>query len=279
MRIKTLLWLIYAICFLFSASSARADCAGAVAFHVPAPGSALPPNPTIYAFVPYDYPTPDVVVKSGDQKIAATVEQVSTNDSFKSYRIKITKADAGTIEVLTSLTEAVSLSVWAKADYSIVPTWKKATEAKEVQTTMLGQESYGWECSHHLTWNLEPSVPAMAYEAVWASSHEDFAAGKHISAVFPMNLDGFFNPKLENMVPAIKIGHPNCLFNNFEWSSPIAYMGLVALHPDGSKTPAAKTPAEVPWRFDSAIFGPMTDEFYQEVHGTDKQGNPVEKTD
>ena len=254
---------------------ALADCAGASAFMVPTPGSMLPPNPTIYAFVPYDRPTPSVEVKSGGQAVAATIEQVSTNESFKSYKIRINKDTAGEIKVKTSLTVNDSESIWAEATYAIDQDWKKKTVATEVQTTMLGLEDYGWECSHNLTWNLEPSVPAMAYQVEWASSVEDFAAGKRTRAVFPINLDGFFDSKLQNTAPSVKLGHPNCLAYNFEWSAPMAYVGLTALHPDGTVTPAAKTPVEVPWRFNSAIFGPMTDEFYQEVHGTDKQGNPV----
>ena len=253
---------------------AAADCMAARSFIAPVTGSTLPANPVLYAFVPWDLPTPGVEVDAGGASVTAKIEHLSTNDTFKSYRITIERAVAGEITVQVLLRVEDSVSVWAEARYTLDPGWQKATQDRECRTTIVGKEQSGWTCSHNMTYNLEPSVQAIAYRLEWSTSAEDHAAGKRDSAVFPASLDGFFDPKQTGVTPTIKLGHANCLSNTFRWPAALVYVGLTALHQDGSETPAVGTPVQVPWSFGDHNYGATTDAFYEEIHGTDRQGHP-----
>ena len=256
---------IVAIMSLLHAAAVHADCMASRSFIVPVPGTALPPDPVIYAFVPEHMADPGAYIESDDPDASVTIKRVSGNDTFNAFELSV-KKKPGAFKVVVSMKVGKSESVYAESEYSVDAAWKKPT-AKIVKIDKLTKESSGWTCSHNLTYNLHPSVQAMAYRLEWAKSREDFDAGKRETAVFPYSLQPFFDKKPGPAPAVVKLGHANCLSDTFRWPSAFVYAGLTALHPDGSETPAEAVPAEVPWKFESAIFGATTEEFYEEVHG------------
>lgn len=266
-------WIVTVGMLMLLAPEAGADCMAARSFISPATGSRVPADPVLFAFVPWDRPVPGVEVTAGGEEVEAKITHLSTTPTFKSYRIDVDRHQPGDIHVKVSLVVQDSEAVYTEATYTIDPAWKKTSKASEVKAKMLGKEVDAWTCSHNMTYNLEPSVQAPAYRVQWATTVEDYEAGKRQSAVFPFTLQGFFDEKLEHVFTVIKLGHANCLSDTFKWPDALVYVGLAALHEDGTETPASKTPTEVPWSFGQASYGAMTDEFYEEVHGTDEQGN------
>jgi hypothetical protein len=254
-----------------SLEDARADCMASSPFLSPATGAKLPPDPVIYAFVPEHMADPTAKVSSG---ASISVEKVSSNDTFNSFRLTVKNAPSGRIKVELGIWKLGSHSYYADGEYTIDPVWKKPAGA-EVKIASLTKEIDAWTCSHNQTYNLRPSVRAAAYRLEYATSYDDFVKGKRQTAVHPVSLNGFFAPKDEPGEAIVKLGHANCLYETFRWPAALIYAGLVALHPDGSETPASEVPAEVPWSFDTYMFGAMTDAFYEEVHGHTKDGTPV----
>jgi hypothetical protein len=271
-RSTTLLVPVVAVIVL-QTSPALADCMASRPFIVPVPGTALPPDPVIYAFVPEHMADPGARIESDDGEASVTIERVSGNETFNAFRLDVKKKAPGSFEVVVSMKVGKSENVYAESSFTIDPAWKPPTD-EVVKIDELTKESEAWECSHNMTYNLHPSVQAMAYRLEWSKTQEDFASGKRESAVFPYSLGPFFQKKPEPAPAVIKLGHANCLSNTFRWPSAYVYAGLVALHPDGSETPAGEAPAEVPWGFESAIFGAMTEEFYEEVHGKTEETPP-----
>ncbi len=265
---------VLALASLLHPVPARADCMASRPFIVPVPGTALPPDPVIYAFVPEHMADPGARIESDDPDASVAIQRVSGNDAFNAFRLNVKKKKPGAFEVVVSMKVGKSESVYAASGFTIDPAWKPPAD-KVVKIDKLTKESDSWECSHNLTYNLQPSVQAMAYRLEWARTQEDFASGKRESAVFPYSLQPFFDKKPEPAPAVVKLGHANCLSNTFEWPSAFVYAGLVALHPDGSETPPEEAPAEVPWKFESAIFGAMTEEFYEEVHGKTDEEPPA----
>lgn len=253
---------------------AHADCMASSPFLSPATGAKLPPNPVLYAFVPEHMADPTARVESSPSGAEIRAEKVSSNDTFKTFKLTVTRAPTGTIKIELGIWKGGSHSYYADGEYAIDPGWKKPAGAA-VEITSLTVEMSAWTCSHNQTYNLRPSVRAVAYRLEYATSYDDFSKGKRQTAVHPTSLEGFFTPKDEPGEAIVKLGHANCLYETFRWPAALIYAGLVALHPDGSETPASKVPAEVPWSFDTYLFGAMTDAFYEEVHGHTKTGAPV----
>jgi len=263
-----------AIAVLVLIGDARADCMASSPFLSPAESAKLPPNPVIFAFVPEHMADPTARVASSPAGAQVRVEKLSANDTFKAFKLTVTEAPSGTIKIALGIWKGSDHSYYADAEYEIDPAWKKPAGA-EVAITSLTKEIDAWTCSHNQTYNLRPSVRAVAYRLEYATSYDDFAAGKRQTAVHPASLSSFFAPKEEPGEAIVKLGHANCLYETFRWPAALIYTGLVALHPDGSETPASKVPAEVPWGFGGYMFGAMTDAFYEEVHGYTKEGRPL----
>ncbi len=261
---------------LLQPTRSRADCMASRSFIVPVPGTALPPDPVIYAFVPEHMADPGARIESDDKGVSVTIQRVSGNDTFNAFRLDVKKKTPGAFKVVVSMKVGKSENVYAASSFTIDPAWKPPAD-KVVKIDELTKESLAWECSHNMTYNLHPSVQAMAYRLEWSKTQEDFAAGKRESAVFPYSLAPFFEKEPSPAPAVVKLGHANCLSDTFRWPSAFVYAGLVALHPDGSETPAEAAPAEVPWQFESAIFGAKTDEFYEEIHGKPDEEIPAGK--
>jgi hypothetical protein len=268
--------LVLALSWTSLSATVAADCMASSAFLSPPPGAALPPSPVLYLFVPEHLPNPDVRVTSGSSVVKVKVEEVSKNDTFKVLELAVARDAAGQLKIVASgVKNKTDYGSFAHADgeYTIDPAWKPPAD-KVVEIKSLTRESKGFTCSHNATYNLRPSTPAIAYRLEYAKSYDDWSAGKRKSAIHPPSLRQFFDPDSAPGEAVIKLGHAMCLYETFRWPSAYVYAGLVALHPDGSETPAEKVPAEVPWKFEGLIFGAMTPAFYKEVHGYPMPGTP-----
>lgn len=243
-----------------------ADCRAAQSFLVPPEGTSLPADAVLYAFVPGQLAEPSVRLE-GDEEASATLKRVSENETFNAYEIRLTAKKAGELEVIVSMRVDESESIYARSAYQIDPEWKRPEPAQPVTLREPIKELRAWECSHNQTWNLYPSVEAMAYRVEFAKSPEAYRAGDRELQVFPPSLGLFFDPHTQPDEAELKLGHANCLANTFRWPAVFVYVGVAALHPDGSVSAANDEPVELPWSFGEHMYGPMTDDFYEEVHG------------
>lgn len=262
-----------ALIALLFAADGRGDCLASRPFITPVSGTKLPPNPVLYVFTRSHDNAPQASVESADPNAGVKVELVSGNDTFEAYKLSVKQEVEGALKIVVDFKSSHETGTASIApNYVIDRAWKRPGD-KSVRIDSLTKEMRSWQCSHNQTYNLRPSVSAMAYRVEWATTPTDFAAGNRESGVFPYSLEPFFQPQGGPFEAVIKLGHANCLSNTFRWPAAIVYVGLVALHPDGSETPNNEVPAAVPWSFGHYLFGAQTDEFYKKVRGYPKPGS------
>lgn len=223
-------------------ATVHAMCAFPVSFFSPGNGSRLPPQASVYLFVPNAgvMPAdPTVVASARGAALPVTVERLSVTPSFATYRINFTATSGTRVRLETKQETGLA----AAARYEIDAGWRKprsaAVDVVEVET-----EDYRWTCSFTLARKLTLSAPAAAYRLEWTDTLADYEAGRRSHAIFPRHPQLFFTWDGSPPAPPggqLKLGHVSCFGFTFEWPTSEVWMGVAALDEDGGERPLGKT--------------------------------------
>ena len=217
----------------------HAKCASPMAFVSPSPAVRLPPDPTLYLFVPRWFEVSGLVAADDrDQPLPMDVEPADGTPSYRVFRLKV-HTGASSSFVITSANDDL-----LPHEYSVAPGWTAAS-SKGLRLLEVEHERHRWTCSYQRTANLkvEDRGPA-AYRVEWSDSREEYLDGARRSAVFPPAMDRFFLgwSGQEPGVDVIQLGHVDCLGLTLEFSDAPRYVGVVALYPDGTETISPEEP-------------------------------------
>jgi hypothetical protein len=229
---------------------ARGKCAMPAAVIVPPDGAALPPKPVLYAFVPGGFgkrpadALPLTIVDGAGAKVSFRVTRLGEAPAFAAYRIEV-DARAGS-RITVKLTQQMYREVTIARTYAVAGDWKRPARGATA-VTKVTHESHRWTCSHQLSQNLTPGRFAPAYRVEWAETEKAWRDGKRERLFLPYSKAEFWNWRNEKVPQAalLELGHLDCMGSTFEWKGKPIYVGVAALHPDGSEDPPAAEPVKV----------------------------------
>lgn len=199
-----------------------------------APGadSVLPPGPVLHLFSWRAASTPLVRIEAYGRDVAFEREVVSETRDVLSERISIPVGRG-------------DLTVFVDGEahhYRIDPHWSRGP-ARTVNVTRAEHDVWSWTCSHTDAFYLWPSVDAPAYRVEWARTADDYRQGRRQSLVVPHDPAVFFADP--DATALIGLGFLSCLGETFDPAELPVYVGVTALHPDGSEDDASPEPAVI----------------------------------
>ncbi|WP_375767638.1 hypothetical protein NR798_39085 [Archangium gephyra] len=120
--------------------------------------------------------------------------------------------------------------------------WKP--EAPDVPVRILEQDfSYVDGCPYEHTRDLFVSLVAPLYRVTFASSREDYLAGRTRSLLIPGRADSRDGVKTGRGL--VQLGDIACFSDSFDWKKEPVFLGVTALLADGSETPLPAEPVRV----------------------------------
>jgi hypothetical protein len=101
---------------------------------------------------------------------------------------------------------------------------------------------FAWTCSHQEAQILTPSVAAPAYRVIYATSDEDYRAGRVDSIVLPGSIRRFYGDRRPGDEGSLRLplGYVSCFGETLAWPTregtrvPL-YVGIIPLFSDGSQ--------------------------------------------
>jgi len=247
--VRTLQAVVVAALAASAPAAAHASCLARSFF---APQRVLGSNPTIYLFDPMKAGTIRLEAKTAEAALATDAVEVSRYEAYRVLRISVRTSSDFVLTAFRDIsrTEAERLMGPQRAPSIKWPITETVASARfEVRTptertavasvTIAGLEfeESEWTCSFQRTRNLAPSVEAPAYRLEWALSAADYRRGQRKHLVLPGARAG--------TETSVKLGHLDCVGWTFPWEGPDVFVGLVALHADGSETLAAAEPFRI----------------------------------
>jgi hypothetical protein len=237
---------------LLAPSPARAVCANPSAAVLPESGSVLPPSPTLYVFMPGDQNPRVRVESSTGAAVPFELDWLSRTSAYGVWTLTVRQQVAGGI-VLT-VHDGQPGASWLR--YQVDPGWKPASTAGTVDITSWARtvESPGSGSTDALF--LRPSVGAPAYRLEWARSEWEYRAGGRTITILPHDPEALWRggATAPDVRPELGVGHLGCLGETFPREDGILYVGVSALHEDGSVTPAHADPVAI--SFSAPALGP-----------------------
>ena len=224
-----------------AAPGAAADCQRPLSAVVPAGGASLPPNPVLYLFTPGSGRASDLRVSDADDRpVSFTMRRLPGPDAFQVHLVRV-KAKAGTRLIV----RPSRLDYDRVSRYLVADTWRRPSKARvtidRVQTHSLPET-----CRGYVTRDLVVRRLAPAYRVEWAASAEDYRAGERRSLVLPFSLLELGPAtKRQTRFALLELGDPHCLGQTFVWGRQPVFVGVAALHADGSEDPPPEQPTRV----------------------------------
>lgn len=241
-RFQRCSFLVFSAALCWGATHAEAKCKGPSTFIAPAPGAAIPQNATLLVFVPNhrDHPKVEALDTRGG-KLSIKVEEISKTPAFKTLKIQLQAKNTKKIKV--RLTDQYQRST--EASYTVRPQWRPSNNSG-IEVLGSQKEQFRWTCSSQKSQNLTlTSAPDVVGFAVhWAESEALYRAGATERFVVPTHMERFFRLKSKESV--IELGQINCIGMTFGWKQPMIYLGITAIHVDGSESPLASAPVALP---------------------------------
>jgi hypothetical protein len=213
---------------LLVSSAASAMCALSQPFFLPAAGTAVPANPTLFLFAP-GYTLQDrlelralnAVTKA---ELPLVLTKLATVDGFRAWKVKIT-APADTRFLLKGVPGVESVGEWTTGPF------EKSGELVLKRGTDI---TYAWACSFTGLRVLDSSLDAPAYRVEFAESEEKLRAGQFRSVVVDGH-NGAFGER-ETQPRQVQLGHRSCTGFNFRWdAAPRLAVRVTALLADGTE--------------------------------------------
>jgi hypothetical protein len=230
-----------------SVGLAHADCASPDVATSPPPGATVPPDPTIYLFLPAlgrDKPLTERIRATADgQPIDVRVDQVSTNQAFTTARVRIDTAGESQLTITYD-------SGWERGEvsYTIDSGWRRPPR-RAVELTRVERRQDEWTCSFTDAWFLEVAGPADAYRVEWAASPAAWKLGAQSTLIFPRSEMDFWHRSDDSAPPqrahgSIGLGHLNCFAHTIpaEAIDGPLHVKVWALFSDGSESAAWSEP-------------------------------------
>ena len=223
---------------------------------LPPSGTALPPNPTLFFFVVGgelgDVPRlPTVppgcrlqIRDEEDDAVPFTAVAQPSPSAFAVFALKV-QARAGTrLTVSFADFGCGATDGLQRQTYRVVGHWRRPPRAP-VRVARVENESCAWSCSHQLSRNLVPDRFAYAYKVQWAATAADWRARKRRVVVLPYSIDALTTCGAPPREIRVKLGFLNCKGFSFRWERQAVFVGLSAVHLDGSEDPPAIEPARI----------------------------------
>jgi hypothetical protein len=204
----------------------RADCASPFTALSPAPDSVVPPNPTLYMFVPHwrEKEHEAVTAHAGSAELPVTMRRLDANDTFVAYAITVETGDARAFDLRLATGPGASEAPEApEARYHIDPSWVAPAERRARPVAAVHIKDH-WTCSFNDLWELSIDGAAPALRVEWATSKAAFARGAATVATFPDQPKAFWRghgravakylsagkPDQKNSSPVVALGHGSC---------------------------------------------------------------------
>ncbi|MBI5543526.1 MAG: hypothetical protein HY901_06525 [Deltaproteobacteria bacterium] len=232
-------------------------------------GTTLGPSPTLYLFSPIKSGVLRLDARTADGKVVAAIAtEVSDYSAYRVFRIAVASAAdfaiSASVEVSQAETEAfVGTLSSARSDppkatfplkmnlatarFRIGPLAERRPVSSVGIAGMDAEESK-WTCSFQQTRNLLLTVDAPAFRLEWAKTAEDYHQRRREALVLPAFRQGGKT--------LVKLGHLDCVGWTFPWTGGDVFVGVAALHADGSETPAASEPFRLARPADSPSTAP-----------------------
>lgn len=234
--------LLAALAALAASPPAHADCASPGVATSPPTGAAVPPDPTIYVFLPAfgdGVPLTDRIQVAADGKpIPARVEQVSRSPAFTAVRVSIDTDGQKQIALTYD-------SGWERGEARFSITRDRRTRKRpQAVLAEVERRKDAWTCSFTDAWFLTMSTPADAYRVEWATSPVAWQRGAQTVGVFPRSgMDFWHRPEDSSAARpttrgSIGLGHLNC----FAYTIPAAaldgplFVKVTGLFADGTES-------------------------------------------
>ena len=219
---------------------------------LPRPGTPLPPNPTLFFFVPPDAEavSDDFVanlhaVTDDGRHLKISVEQLRGGGELLVWRLDIVAPVGANFHLEPNPLEEPDWPVRAN------PTTDGAFEPKR------GKDLFDkWMCSYESLRVLDANLAAPAFRIEFAETEVALEQGKGESVVegaedgFSRWLRHFQGKRRPAMALAVRLGHHNCWGSNMEWKSPQLAVRVSALLSDGTERASPKVfilDAPLPW--------------------------------
>lgn len=235
-RTRTTCGLLLAVVWLAPIHAASAYC-GLDERFAPATESVLPPRPVVYFFDQSGTPEAELRFRAKTRfgaPVRLNVERVSRDRPYSVYRIAVASDRGFFIEVRQLIHRGKRLvessEPFATAKYGVeIDRARLGRRASVVRVE--GQSKvrflYG-SCSWQSTRNLRLNMSPAAVRIEWASSAEEYAKGHRASRILPMS---------EKRGDTVELGYVKCVGQTFDWGGQTAFVGVTALHEDGTETP------------------------------------------
>ncbi|MDP1821967.1 MAG: hypothetical protein Q8L48_01950 [Archangium sp.] len=228
---------LLAVGVLLCTLPAQAKCAMPSPYVLPRPGTPLPPNPTLYLFVPPDSKNATAfaevmraVTESGTE-LPLTVRAVKGGAELQVFRLQLVAA-AGVRFRLTPVLEKEA--TWSVEPGVVFPPDFEVTRGKDLFRS--------WNCSYESSRVLDTSLEAPAYRVDFAGTQAGLLAGKGESVIVEGDAGGFrWGDARPAPLRAVRLGHHDCWGSNLTWEKSTALVVRVtALLPDGSERKSDK---------------------------------------
>jgi hypothetical protein len=234
---------------LVGANRVAARCASPHVATSPVDGAAVPPDPTIYLFIPHSDGIADlndrIRVLADGKRVSARVEQAGTpSGAFSAVRVTV---DTDAQRRLTiRYREGREESQIAR--FAIDRSWS-APARRPVELASAEYRKDQWTCSFTDAWFLEIPTQADAFRVEWATSPDAWDRGAQTVAFFPRTEMDFWplwgkSPSTRPAPGSIGLGYLNC----FGATIPVEavrgplHVKVTALFADGSESPSWAEP-------------------------------------
>jgi hypothetical protein len=204
----------------------------------------LPMRGRIYLFVRKGRPRP--VYEAADaqgQLLPITWRVVSQALEHDVYRLEFRPLLPGPGRIFSREFDGERVE---RATYMMTEKWKP--EAPDVPVRILAQGSgFNEVCPVTHTRDLAVSLRAPAYRVTFATSEEDYLAGRTRSLVIPGENEVRYEAGqvVETGRGLVRLGNISCFGDSFSWENGPVFLGVTALLSDGSETPLPPQPTRV----------------------------------
>jgi hypothetical protein len=192
---------------------------------LPAPGTPLPPDPTLYAFDPDHNPKARLIVEGAE----ASIERVAESPAYDVTRIRV-HARAPGHEIRLYWRDGNG-STSRPAHYRV----GAATPPNQARVVGVTRHTWDWTCSFADTIKLELEGTAIAYRVAWADGSTTFLPADD-RVMWPGNADDAA-ALAPARITAAELGHINCMGYSVApeaLARPRPFV-LYALYADGSE--------------------------------------------
>lgn len=182
---------------------------------------------------------PRVIARLAGKQVPVTVTADTAAGDLRAYRVVVTAATAGELEISLQNDHGDTTRTWTLA---VDPRWRPP--ASSSAAIAVSRQASRWTCSYQHTRNLRFHGAAAAYRVVLADSAADLTSDRTTSVVVPADTAAFFHaaaPDLPQRDIDLALGHVSCLGHTLEWTR-AKHVDIYALWPDGSEQSVTRAP-------------------------------------